>query len=493
MTETVVTEGQYREVPDDAPRALVALPQQSVQVGLGAVANLSDEQFTRNLELLKKSVERAKLMQQALLEEGVDYGTVPGINRPFLHKPGAEKFEKAYGYALSYAVERKVGDGDKTPELEYIVHAKVHLGDTDGPVVGEGLGSCNTHETKYRYRQAKHTCPDCQKETVIKGRADGKLKGKWWCATGQGGCGHTFAPDDKRLTEQVVGQVENENPYDLANTILKMARKRAGVDAILTATGTSGLFSQDDDSPSVQRDAASSGGQASGGAKQPDLPKMPKLPAIPKGLTEERSLGTVDVRGVIELSESGMTDGQVRDTPKGPLAGFRLTFAEGRIPQVLVPGPLATSLAEKDSPAGLAATVVGELFAVPWQKDGEQMPPFYRLVAHRIETEAWTIDDRPAPTPAEPESKPKRSTKKPAAGADAAESGPTDDAEGTPAPAAGPGLTAEQFKALAKEARVAVAFLESVAVNTVGKPLDQLTDADRHQVALAAELYAPED
>ena len=35
------------------------------------------------------------------------------------------------------------------------------------------------------------------------------------------------------------------DPYNIINTILKMAKKRALIDAVLSATRTSGIFSQD--------------------------------------------------------------------------------------------------------------------------------------------------------------------------------------------------------------------------------------------------------
>ena len=40
-------------------------------------------------------------------------------------------------------------------------------------------------------------------------------------------------------------KVENDNPADCYNTVLKMAKKRALVDAVLTATAASDIFTQD--------------------------------------------------------------------------------------------------------------------------------------------------------------------------------------------------------------------------------------------------------
>lgn len=517
--------GESRD--DDIDRRLAVLaPSQSVQIGLGAVAAMSDEQFEHNLELLKKGVERAKKIQQAILEDGVDYGTEPGISRPFLHKPGAEKFEKAYGFAIEYAVERKVGDGEKTPELEYIVHAKVHLSNTEGPVIAEGLGSCNTHESKYRYRLAKPTCPDCGKATVIKGKEDGRLRGKYWCATRDGGCGHTFEPDSdkgKALAEQPTGQVENENPYDLANTILKMARKRAGVDAILTATGTSGLFSQDADSPSVQGDArrqaatAASGGEAAGqgGSSLAGKDTATRLPAPGKfaeGVTEQ-SLGVGELIGKAFVEDGQRSSGEVRKQPDGTaFMGFRLMMPSGqKLSQVELRGDVAdgVALATSHNPQrlnGLEMVLAGELFAIAWKKEGEDMPPFYRLVATAVRTAEWSVPTVDAAAAATPAAKPKRQTKaeKDAAAAAAElvangamgsadnEAEAIEDREAFVAAATGPGMSLDDFKAALKVRRIAQAYVESAA-----RHMFQTTDiaalTDQQRLLLANDIGLNEE
>lgn len=285
---TEIIEGQATEIEDEPVRAVVAVqhPPPSiahVQSGLGAIANLPDDEFEENLARLKKAVTRARRMQEALLEDGTDYGSVKGVKRPFLHKPGAEKFEKAYGLATSYTVERHVGDGEETPELEFIVHARVHLGSTDGPVVGEGLGSANNWETKYRYRTAPQAkpCPDCGKMTVIRLNPKAGRPATWWCGKRDGGCGHTFAIDDPRFGGEDAEKIENPDPWDLANTLLKMARKRAYVDGMLTATGTSGLFTQDEDAPIVPR--ADAVAPVATGPAEPNPASSPDSPAEHSG------------------------------------------------------------------------------------------------------------------------------------------------------------------------------------------------------------------
>jgi hypothetical protein len=505
-----VIDGVARDVRDEpVERGLAVIPEQRAHLmsGLGAVALLSDEEFQKNLELLTKGKQRAQAIQKAILTEGTDYGKVPGIDRPFLHKPGAEVMEKAYGLATSYTIERKVGNGDDVPALEYIVHAKVHLGDTDGPIVAEGVGSCNTHESKYRFRQGQRECPDCHKPAIIKGKADGKLKGKWWCASFKDGCGHTFEEDDPRLKDQQVGQVENENPYDLANTILKMARKRAGVDGILTATGTSGLFTQDDDSPAVTRDAAAapppsadrdqeegqrSTASASSGSRQTGV----KLPAIPRDLTEKASLGVHSLTGTATVSSSGPNSGELRQTPDGALLGFRMEFGgNAKINRVFARGPVAEQLAEAlvdpdgnpnpQAIVGQTVTVTGEVFAIPWTKKNDEgieepMPPFREMTVTAIQ---WGDRRLPVEATAAAKPDPKQTTV-----ADAAHTA------NQAAAAGGPGMTPDALVKALDNGRVAKTYAAAQAKELFGvKSLADLTDQQRLALAAALDLIGPDE
>ena len=160
-----------------------------------------------------------------------------------------------YGLAVRQEAERIVGDGVLSPPLAYHVKSYVHVGSFDGPVVAMGYGEASSWEVKYRYTFAKAKCPKCGREGLVRGKADGKLKGKWWCPSREGGCNSTFEPnatnEDGSLLVTPPGKVENTDPYSLAETLLQMSAKRSFVAATRRATGTSGLFTQDEDSPSV--------------------------------------------------------------------------------------------------------------------------------------------------------------------------------------------------------------------------------------------------
>lgn len=105
-----------------------------------------------------------------------------------------------------------------------------------------------------------------------------------------------------------------------------------------------------------------------------------------------------------------IVDGNLRETPDGHLFGFKMALPDGKkIPQVVALGQLAVDAydAVVEHPfAKQTVTASGDLWRVPWDKDGKAMPPFQRLVLTRLETPDWIVP-RPAPldedTPAEKE------------------------------------------------------------------------------------------
>jgi hypothetical protein len=231
---------------------------------MSTLAEMSEEEFERNLAIMEKGQARIRTIMEKLLVAGEDYGRVPGIAKPFLHQPGAEKLANFYGFAVRQEVERlvrKVGDDPSVPPYAFIVKSFVHLGDFDGPVVATGSGEANPFEEKYHYRNVTPACPQCGLSgTLTKRKSPAAMVGKFTCANwgGKPGCGTTFEPSDPRLTPGGKEATPDNDLYGLAETILAMAAKRSHVAAVRRATGTSGLFTQDSDSPSViaQSDAA---------------------------------------------------------------------------------------------------------------------------------------------------------------------------------------------------------------------------------------------
>jgi hypothetical protein len=195
---------------------------------------------------VKRLKEQVAVIQQAMKEimvEDVHYGIVPGTKQPALLKPGAEKIAMMFRMIPQLEVRETADPGGKVGHREYNV--TVTLRDPAGNYLGQGVGLCSTCETKYRYRFAERKCPHCGKEAIAKGRDE--YGGGWYCNIKKGGCGLKFAENEPLIMKQARGKVENADIADCFNTVLKMAKKRAMVDAVITATGVSDMFGQDTD------------------------------------------------------------------------------------------------------------------------------------------------------------------------------------------------------------------------------------------------------
>lgn len=193
---------------------------------------------------------RHNLLVQAtkeVLVEGLDFGKIPGTgDKPTLLKPGAEKL--CYLFGLRPTFEVVEAREDWTGGLFYYRY-RCTLHDQSGNVLADGEGSCNSREKKYRYRQSERVCPKCGKPTIIKGKDE--YGGGWLCYSKKGGCGAKFSDNAPEITNQPSGLVENTEPYDLVNTIQKMAQKRAMVAAVLVGAGASQFFTQDVEDMSI--------------------------------------------------------------------------------------------------------------------------------------------------------------------------------------------------------------------------------------------------
>lgn len=120
---------------------------------------------------------------QQTLRQNHDFGIVPGTEKPTLLKPGAEKILMMMGLRSEFEIVDSTRDFEKG-FFQYQVRCRLYKGDM---IITEGLGACNTREGKYA----------------------------------------------------------KQNPYSIDNTVLKMAKKRALVDAALLVASLSDLFTQD--------------------------------------------------------------------------------------------------------------------------------------------------------------------------------------------------------------------------------------------------------
>jgi len=196
-------------------------------------------------ELLKVEAEQRTLLGQYVKQqmvEGTDYGKIPGTEKPTLLKPGAEKLLSLFHCSPEFELVRDQCSQDfERGFFKYTF--RVIIRGPGGHLLAEGYGSANSREQRYRWRNANRRCPACAKEAIIQGKAE--YGGGWVCFKKKGGCGEKFSADDRRITEQPQGRVENEDIADLDNTILKMAKKRALVDGAIALARCSDMFTQD--------------------------------------------------------------------------------------------------------------------------------------------------------------------------------------------------------------------------------------------------------
>lgn len=181
-----------------------------------------------------------------IMVKDTDYGIIPGTGtKPSLLKPGAEKLCSFFGLAPVFVPVETIEDWtgiDHDNEAFFLYRYRCELF-RNGNMIGSGVGSCNSWESKYRYRSGERVCPHCGKATIIKGKVE--FGGGWLCFAKKGGCGAKFDDNDPAIINQSVGKVKNPDPADVVNTIDKMAQKRALVAATLIAVNASEFFTQD--------------------------------------------------------------------------------------------------------------------------------------------------------------------------------------------------------------------------------------------------------
>lgn len=132
------------------------------------------------------TIQQFQKVVQGSLVEGHDYGaSFFGASKPSLLKPGAEKILMLLGLSSEYEIIEKIQDYEDG-FFAYTIRCILTKG---GQVITQGLGHCNSKEKKYT--------------------------------------------SDK------------QDIFMLGNTCLKMAKKRAQVDAALTVGSLSDIFTQD--------------------------------------------------------------------------------------------------------------------------------------------------------------------------------------------------------------------------------------------------------
>jgi cell division protein ZapA (FtsZ GTPase activity inhibitor) len=221
--------------PNELAKAAPPLPQNL------ATLSTRPEQLQRMLDNMSAERKILSRFVDEQMVEGTDYGVIPGTKNRTLLKPGGEKLIDLFRCTPRFKLIKDREDFDKG-FFHYIFRCQLVQRDSE-VVIAEGFGSCNSHEGKYRYRNAQRICPACNNPTIIKGKEE--YGGGWVCFKKKGGCGTKFEDGDPAIEGQAVGQTENPDVADQANTILKMAKKRAMIDGAISMARCSELFTQD--------------------------------------------------------------------------------------------------------------------------------------------------------------------------------------------------------------------------------------------------------
>lgn len=140
------------------------------------------------VDINEAAVTMAKIGQfqqlvQKQLRQNHDFGVIPGTPKPTLLKPGAEKILMLLGLRSEFDIADATRDFDKA-FFQYQVKCTLYKGDM---LITQGLGAANNRESRYK----------------------------------------------------------KQDPYTVDNTVLKMAKKRALIDATLLVASLSDIFNQD--------------------------------------------------------------------------------------------------------------------------------------------------------------------------------------------------------------------------------------------------------
>lgn len=157
---------------------------QLVQQETNSMMIIEGLKLDRVSDSMKKINEFQEVIQKTLVPNH-DYGQTFFGSKPSLLKPGAEKILMLLGLSSEYEIIEKIQDYEEG-FFAYTIRCVLTK---NGQVVTEGLGHCNSKEKKY--------------------------------------------------------ESDKQDKYMLGNTCLKMAKKRAQVDAALTVGSLSNIFTQD--------------------------------------------------------------------------------------------------------------------------------------------------------------------------------------------------------------------------------------------------------
>lgn len=203
-----------------------------------------------SIQDVKSHVHKVQQLMRDLMKEGEHYGVIPGTDKPSLLKPGAEKLGFMFRLVAKFEIHRMdLDDGHR----EYEIISRLYH-QLSAQLIAEGVGLATTRESKYRWRNMETNTG----EIVPKEYWDLKNAGNYKKAQkliGGKGCKARKIDGAWCIVESNDEKIENPDIANCYNTVLKMAKKRAHVDAMITACAASDIFSQDIEDLGVTEDS----------------------------------------------------------------------------------------------------------------------------------------------------------------------------------------------------------------------------------------------
>lgn len=260
-----------------------------------------------SLEEVKGQVHLIQEVMRGVMKKDEHYGVIPGTDKPTLLKPGAEKLCLTFRFDPEYEIVRATETDDYVSYTIACSLYKIGMGHK----IASGLGACNSSEAKYRYRweDTGRRVPkeywDNRDQSLL--GTDGIYKAK------------------KRKGERkedgawiIQKRVENTNPRDLANTLLKMACKRALVAAVLNGTAASDIFTQDlEDTNGGRVEAESTVVDDPPDSKPPFLDRLQNVKAMLQVICGEDDGAEVYWKAIHSVDDSWSTGEEIPPNKQG--------------------------------------------------------------------------------------------------------------------------------------------------------------------------------
>lgn len=205
------------------------------------------EDYAMSISGVLKQVKLIQQVQKEVMKQDEHYGVIPGTKKNTLYKSGAEKLCMVFRLSPGYDFISSVRE---LSFISYTVKCTLtHI--QTGQIISTGIGSCNSREDKYRFTHKDELTDKPVPKTYWDARNSGDNKTALRII---GGPGYRTAKND--AGQWVIAKsekVENDNAFNLDNTITKMACKRALIAATLNATAASDIFTQDLDDITVKQ------------------------------------------------------------------------------------------------------------------------------------------------------------------------------------------------------------------------------------------------